>query len=93
MKIKTMNSKFKSLTLNELKAELKKSNAKVSGIKKQLVEMCIFPFYLPKYFYLPSPDIFCGLSTIQPLTYLLSTSKIFYFHSTGHKESHLDFLP
>ena len=87
MKIKTMNSKFETLTLNELKAELKKRNAKVSGNKKELVEICIFPFYLPKYLSSRSRHFLwsepMAVSTNQPLNYLLSTSKIFYFSSSG----------
>lgn len=37
-----MDSKFGSLTIPELKKELKKRNAKQSGRKKDLVERCVF---------------------------------------------------
>ena len=37
-----MNSKYGSLTLIDLKAELRKRHAKVSGKKKELVERWLF---------------------------------------------------
>ena len=96
-----MNSKFESLSLNELKAELKKRNAKVSGRKKELVERCLFPFYLPKY--LPSQSRHFsvvgtdgGVSKQNSLLFdfYLQNAKLFYFHSSSHKESRLEsFFP
>ena len=43
-----MNSKYESLTLVQLKAELKKRHAKVSGRKKELLERSVILFLFPE---------------------------------------------
>ena len=64
-----MNSKIESLTLNELKAELKKGMPKSVEERKNWWKGA-YSRFIYQNMYLTSPDIFCGLY------YLISTSKM-----------------